>query len=269
MHLQIRYACRIDNPVINNNKMRKNVVVTGGAQGIGKIVSLYLLQKGYCVTVWDNDKEALGEMVEENKQPDLRLDMVDVSDEEQVKSALQKSVGKFGRIDGLVNNAMIAANKPISELGLDEWNKVLAVNLTGPFLCVKYAVEELKKTHGVIINMCSTRTLQSEPNTEAYTTAKGGLLSMTHALAMSLGPQVRVNAISPGWIDVSAIRKKSAADQYPLSEADHQQHPAGRVGKGQDVANMIYFLLQPENDFITGQNFVIDGGMTKKMIYIE
>ena len=269
MYFQVWYTCRIDNPVINNNTMKKHVVITGGAQGIGKIVSLNLLEKGYSVTVWDNDQEALEELAEENKQPDLRLDKVDVSDEEQVKSALQKSVGEFGRIDGLVNNAMISANKPISELGLDEWNKVLAVNLTGPFLCVKYAAGELKKAHGVIINMCSTRALQSEPNTEAYSATKGGLLSMTHALAMSLGPEVRVNAISPGWIDVSAIRKKSAANQYPLSEADHRQHPAGRVGNGQDIANMIYFLLQAENDFITGQNFVIDGGMTKKMIYVE
>lgn len=164
---------------------------------------------------------------------------------------------------------MIAANKPIRELELDEWNRVLAVNLTGPFLCSKYAAEELKKVRGVIINMCSTRAIQSEPNTEAYSATKGGLLSMTHALAMSLGPEIRVNAISPGWIDVSAIRKKSAANQYPLSEADHRQHPAGRVGNAQDIANMVYFLLQAENDFITGQNFVIDGGMTKKMIYVE
>lgn len=249
--------------------MEKHVLITGGAQGIGKIVSLYLLQKGYGVTVWDNDKEALDEMANECQEASLKIDCVDVSDEGQVKMALKNALIEFGRLDGLVNNAMIAANKPIRELELDEWNRVLAVNLTGPFLCSKYAAEELKKVRGVIINMCSTRAIQSEPNTEAYSATKGGLLSMTHALAMSLGPEIRVNAISPGWIDVSAIRKKSAANQYPLSEADHRQHPAGRVGNAQDIANMVYFLLQAENDFITGQNFVIDGGMTKKMIYVE
>ena len=94
-----------------------------------------------------------------------------------------------------------------------------------------------------------------------------GLLAMTHALALSLGPDVRVNAISPGWIDVSGVKKKSAAKQYELREDDHAQHPAGRVGKAEDIANMVLFLLNPDNDFITGQNFVVDGGMTKKMIY--
>jgi len=146
---------------------------------------------------------------------------------------------------------------------------VVAVNLTGPFLCTKYAADELKKTKGAIVNICSTRALQSEPNTEAYSATKGGLLAMTHALAMSLGPDVRVNAVSPGWIDVSAVKKKSLAQQYSISSEDHAQHPAGRVGKAEDIANMIEFLLRPENDFITGQNFVVDGGMTKKMIYVE
>jgi NAD(P)-dependent dehydrogenase (short-subunit alcohol dehydrogenase family) len=126
----------------------------------------------------------------------------------------------------------------------------------------------LKTTKGSIVNIGSTRALQSEQNTEAYSASKGGILALTHALAVSLGPEIRVNCISPGWIDVSGVKKKSAANQIELSGADNEQHPAGRVGKPEDIANMVLFLLNPENDFITGQNFIVDGGMTRKMIYI-
>lgn len=116
--------------------------------------------------------------------------------------------------------------------------------------------------------MASTRAFQSEANTEAYSASKGGIVALTHALAASLGPDVKVNSISPGWIDVSAAKKKALAQQYEFRPEDHTQHPAGRVGKAQDIANMMLFLLKPENDFITGQNFVVDGGMTTKMIYV-
>ena len=109
---------------------------------------------------------------------------------------------------------------------------------------------------------------QSEANTEAYSASKGGILALTHALAVSLGPDVCVNAISPGWIDVSAYKKSSIAIKEELTEADHFQHPAGRVGTPGDIARMIEFLTDEQNNFITGQNFIIDGGMTRKMIYV-
>jgi len=249
--------------------MRKHIVVTGGTQGIGKVVSLYLLEKGCRVTILEIDNEAINEMNAEIRHEDLQIVEADVSKEQQVKAALELAVESFGSIDVLINNAMIDANKPVEELKLEEWEQVIAVNLTGPFLCAKHSAKSLRKTSGCIINICSTRALQSEPNTEAYSASKGGLLALTHSLAMSLGPEVRVNAISPGWIDVSAIHKKSIARQVSLSEEDHRQHPVGRVGKPEDIANMIWFLVQPENDFITGQNFIVDGGMTKKMIYVE
>ena len=247
--------------------MKKNIIITGGAQGIGKITARELLDHGYAVTVFDVDEEAVQEMIKKIQSPDLLVLKADVADETQVISSMKASIEKFGRVDGLVNNAMVHAGKPVGELTLDEWSRVLAVNLTGPFLCSKHAEKELRKNRGAIINICSTRALQSEANTEAYSASKGGLLSLTHALAVSFGPDVRVNAISPGWIDVSAVKKKSVASQVPLSVEDHRQHPAGRVGKAEDIANMVLFLLDPKNDFITGQNFVIDGGMTKKMIY--
>ena len=147
-------------------------------------------------------------------------------------------------------------------------NRVIGTNLTGTFLCAKYAAPFLNDSKGSIINISSTRAFQSEPNTEAYSASKGGILALTHALALSLGPDIRANCISLGWIDVSGIKKKSKANQIKLSEADHLQHPAARVGKPEDISNMVLFLLNPENDFITAQNFIIDGGMTKKMIYV-
>ena len=246
---------------------KKNIIVTGGAQGIGKIMTLELLKNDYAVTVLEVDGEAVQELKEEYKSSDLLVLPTDVASEKQVEEAMKKAVAKFGRIDGVINNAVVHIWKTIGELSVAEWNNALAVNLTGPFLCTKNAEPELRKNKGAIINICSTRALQSEPNTESYSASKGGLLAMTHALAMSLAPDVRVNAISPGWIDVSAVKKKSEAKQYEFREIDHEQHPAGRVGKAEDIANMVLFLLNPENDFITGQNFVIDGGMTKKMIY--
>jgi NAD(P)-dependent dehydrogenase (short-subunit alcohol dehydrogenase family) len=248
--------------------MTKNIIVTGGAQGIGKIVTQHLLKNGYNVSVFEIDTEAIEEFREEETLEKPVFFPCDISKENEVKKAFKSSIERFDQIDGLVNNAAIARNKPVTELSLAEWQRVIDVNLTGTFLCAKHAAPFLKATNGSIINLCSTRAFQSEPNTEAYSASKGGVFALTHALAMSLGPEVRVNCISPGWIDVSGIRKKSESKPYQVTEADKNQHPAGRVGNGSDIARMILFLLNPENSFITGQNFVVDGGMTKKMIYV-
>jgi NAD(P)-dependent dehydrogenase (short-subunit alcohol dehydrogenase family) len=246
----------------------KNIIVTGGAKGIGKIISRQLLEKGFCVSVFDIDEEAILEFKEENNNENLAFFLTDVSDEQNVRNSILQSTEKFGIISGLINNAAIQINKPVTELTLEEWNRVIGTNLTGAFCCAKYAAPIIKNSKGSIINISSTRAFQSEQNTEAYSASKGGILSLTHALAISLGPEIKVNCISPGWIDVSEIKKKTNANQIELSDADHLQHPAGRVGKPEDIANMVLFLLNPKNDFITGQNFIIDGGMTKKMIYV-
>jgi len=248
--------------------MKKNVIITGGAQGIGKTMVLSLLNQGYAVSVFEIDEEAIAEFQEEIPNEVVAMYNVDVSDEQSIQKAIEASVKRFGNIYALINNAAILHNKPISELSLDEWNRVIGTNLTGTFICAKHASPHLKTSKGRIINMASTRALQSEPDTEAYSASKGGIMALTHALAASLGPDVKVNSISPGWIDVSAAKKKANATQYQFRPEDHAQHPAGRVGKAQDIANMMLFLLKPENDFITGQNFVIDGGMTTKMIYM-
>ena len=248
--------------------MTKNIIVTGGAQGIGKIITQHLLKESFCVSVFEIDTEAIEEFREEETSEKLAFFSCDVSKENEVEKSMKSSAEKFGHIDGLVNNAAILNNKPVTELTLEEWKRVIDVNLTGTFLCAKHAVSYLKTANGSIINLCSTRAFQSEPDTEAYSASKGGIYALTHALAMSLGPEIRVNCISPGWIDVSGIRKKSEAKPYQITEADKKQHPAGRVGNGSDIARMVLFLLNHENSFITGQNFVVDGGMTKKMIYV-
>ncbi len=208
--------------------MNKNIIVTGGAQGIGKITALELLKKGYAVSVFEIDEEAIDEFKVEADSTNIAFFTTDVSDEKSVQQSVRDTAKKFGNISGLVNNAAIQIDMPITQLSIDEWNRVIGVNLTGAFLCSKHAAPFLKKANGSIINICSTRAFQSEANTEAYSASKGGIFSLTHALAMSLGPEIRVNCISPGWIDVTNIKKKSHAKQYPMREEDHSQHPAGR-----------------------------------------
>lgn len=247
--------------------MNPHIIITGGAQGIGKITSIELLKQGYYISVFDQDIEALEELKTEIDSEKCSLHHVDVANEKEVVNAIGESLKIFGSLYGLINNAGISINKPIPELTLNEWQKVIGTNLTGAFICSKYALPYLKKSKGCIINLASTRAFQSEPNTEAYAASKGGVFAFTHALAMSAAPNVKVNCISPGWIDVSGVKKSSVAHQAILSQNDHEQHPAGRVGNGQDIARTILFLLDKRNDFITAQNFVIDGGMMRKMIY--
>ncbi len=248
----------------------KTAIITGGGQGIGRVVTQYLLTHGYRVAIWEADTEALSELREAFKASSSKLLFVscDVSSENNVRKAVEQTISHFGQIDTLINNAAIMIERPLDKLTSEEWNRVIGTNLTGAFLCAKHTAPHLANQKGSIINMCSTRAFQSEPDTFAYSASKGGLLALTHSLAISLGPDVRVNAISPGWIDVSALKKKGKAKAEELSQEDHLQHPAGRVGQADDVARMILFLIAPENSFITGQNFVVDGGMTRKMIYV-
>lgn len=250
-------------------KQQLTAVITGGAQGIGRIIADFLEEEGWYISVWDNDSEALEEERQRWKSRKTRIGIeCDVTCAGSVQAALEQTINKFERLDLLVNNAAIAANKPITELQVPEFRKVIDVNLTGPFICSKFCVPELVKTKGSIINISSTRAFQSEPNTEAYSASKGGVYALTHSLAVSLGPEVRVNSISPGWIDVSAIRKTANAQQENLSGADHLQHPAGRVGDPVDIARAVLYLADPRNDFVTAQNITVDGGMTRKMIYV-
>ncbi|MEJ2509457.1 MAG: SDR family oxidoreductase, partial [Gammaproteobacteria bacterium] len=224
------------------------------------------------VTVTDIDAEAGRECTAEfgDSGPFVFIE-ADVRREEAVAASIREAIARFGRLDGLVNNAGLASphRGSLEELPLGEWQRVIDTNLTGAFLTAKHAAPHLRPTRGAIVNIASTRALQSEADTEAYSASKGGLLALTHAMAVSLGPDIRVNCISPGWIDVSEWKKRSERHPAVLREVDHTQHPVGRVGVPPDVAAMAAFLLGEEAGFITGQNFVVDGGMTRKMIYEE
>ncbi len=243
-------------------------IITGGGQGIGKAVAKRMLEAGATVVIAEIDEEAAREV--EHEYADLGTVCfipADVTDEASIKALMEETYRQFGRIDILMNNAGISANRPIADLSLEAWNKVIAINLTGTFLCSKHAAPYLATHKGVIVNMGSTRALMSEPYTEAYSASKGGIVALTHALAISLGPSVRVNCISPGWIEVSPWKKKKFRKMPGITEADSLQHPVGRVGTPEDIASLVCYLASAESGFITGANLVVDGGMTRKMIY--
>jgi len=232
---------------------QKTVLVTGGAQGIGRAIAALLWARGYRVAIADLEAPA-------RKNEVFFFHRTDVAREAAVRACVRAVVKRFGRLDALVNNAGLAGpqDPPVDKLPLARWNRRIAVNLTGPFLMAKHCAPHLRRARGAIVNIASTRAVQSEPNTEAYSASKGGLVALTHALAISLGPRVRVNCVSPGWIAHAPVRRK-----------DHAQHPVGRVGNDEDVAQLVAFLLSEAAGFATGQNFLLDGGMTRKMIYLE
>ncbi|WP_163855048.1 glucose 1-dehydrogenase [Paenibacillus elgii] len=251
--------------------MRKVAAVTGGAQGIGKAVALEFVKAGYEVSVADTDKEAGMELMEQVRSLGGKgmFLPVDVAEETEVERWFKLMLDDFGRIDVLVNNAGIGMNGPMLELPLESFDRVLNVNLRGTFVCSQLAGRAMKRQGGgVILNMASTRALMSEAGTEAYSASKGGLLALTHAMAVSLGPYgIRVNAVSPGWIETADWQKASKRRRPLHSERDRLQHPAGRVGTPTDIAAACLYLAGDGAGFITGQNLVVDGGMTVKMIY--
>ncbi|HEX6317665.1 MAG TPA: SDR family oxidoreductase [Burkholderiales bacterium] len=229
---------------------QKTALVTGAARGIGAGIARLLAERGYAVAVADLEDPRSGNF----------FVRTDVSSEPSVRGCVRAVLRELGRLDALVNNAGITGPQsgPVEKLALAEWNRRIGTNLTGVFLMTKHCVPHLRKARGAIVNIASTRALQSEPDTEAYAASKGGVVALTHALAMSLGPQVRVNCISPGWIARQKLRKK-----------DHAQHPVGRAGRDQDIAQLTAYLISDAAGFITGQNFIADGGMTRKMIYLD
>jgi NAD(P)-dependent dehydrogenase (short-subunit alcohol dehydrogenase family) len=248
----------------------KSALVTGGGQGIGKAIALTLLERGMRVVIAEADAEAGAETARDYMDKgDIAFVETDVSREADLRRALDETETRFGGLDALVNNAGINVVKPLAELTLDEWRRVIDTNLTSHMLLAKHAAPALKARNGAIVNIASTRALMSEPNTESYAASKGGIVALTHALAASLGPDIRVNCISPGWIDVSGWKKSANRKQAKLRAEDHAQHLAGRVGRPEDIASLVAYLIGPEAGFITGANFVVDGGMTRKMIYAE
>ena len=220
----------------------KVAVVTGGAQGIGRAIAREFAQNGARVAVID---------VQENP-----YFVGDVGDEGALERFAAKVVADFGRVDFLIHNAP-PPMKGIDSCSYEEFLCSLRVGVAAPFYLTKLFLPHFAPG-AAIVNISSTREFMSQPQTESYTAAKGGIAALTHALAVSLAGRVRVNSISPGWIDTSFRR---------YTGPDATQQPAGRVGDPLDIANMALYLCSDKAGFITGENICIDGGMTRQMIY--
>jgi NAD(P)-dependent dehydrogenase (short-subunit alcohol dehydrogenase family) len=245
--------------------MSKTVIVTGGSKGIGKEIVLQYANKGFNVVIADIDQEAGQEIEKECQSQSLHVCFIktDVSQVAEIEFLMKETKNRFHTIDILINNAGISKWVSLYEITVEEWEKVITTNLRSVMFASREAAKFMKENHGgKIINIASTRALMSEVNSEAYAATKGGIVAMTHALAASLGEdKIQVNAISPGWIETS--------DYQSLRDNDHTQHLSKRVGKPADIAKACLYLTDEGNDFVTGINLIIDGGMTKKMIYEE
>jgi NAD(P)-dependent dehydrogenase (short-subunit alcohol dehydrogenase family) len=234
----------------------RSAIVTGAARGIGAAVARRLAGEGWRVVGADKDAEAIAALAAETGAVAVEGDVTSEADVERLVAVTR---ARTGRIDAIVSNAGVGGFKPLRETTLESWNQVLATNLTATFLLARAAADDLARARGAIVTIASTRAHMSEPDTLAYSASKGGLVALTHALAITLAPEVRVNCISPGWIDTGR--------HGPLRASDHAQHPAGRVGRPQDVAAAVSYLLSEDARFVTGAELIVDGGMTRKMIY--
>ena len=242
----------------------KVVIVTGAGRGIGRCIALTYASEGAAIVIAERDDASGAEtarMIAESGG-DASFVHTDVSIPGEVSAMVTRAATLYGRIDVVVNNAGFGIWKSPLDLAVEEWDTVINTNLRGAFLCAREAARFMKETGGgSIINIASTRAFMSEPGSEAYAASKGGIAALTHAMAASLAPYaVRVNCISPGWIETG--------DYDALRTEDHRQHFSGRVGRPEDIANACLFLSSDGNEFINGENIIIDGGMTRKMIYI-
>lgn len=252
----------------------KTAIVTGGAQGIGRAIVDHFLEQGWRVAVWDKDEDAIADLTAVHEGEPLLATRCDVGREADVGAAFEElsawqATEELG-FDLLVNNAGIASPQagPIEELPLVDWQAWIDASLTSAFLCSRALIPDLRMRKGAIVNIASTRAVMSEPNSEPYAAAKGGLLALTHALAISLGPDVRVNAVLPGWIETGPWQKPSQREDNPEHrDVDRDQHPVGRIGTPADIVAAVDYLASDKAGFVTGQHFAIDGGMTVKMIY--
>lgn len=237
--------------------MNKTIIVTGAAKGIGLAIAKKAISKGYQVIGIDIDRDEM------KKYKALPVDYyyADLSDEISIIELMENIKKKYSQIHALINNAGIADpnQKPILELSLEDWNKMIATNLSSMFLMVKYFSDLFVLKESSIVNISSIRAFFSEANTEAYSAAKAGVIGLTHALANSFAHKFRVNAISPGWIQTGV--------SAPHSKENDDEHLVGRIGQVDDVANLVMYLISEEASFITGQNFMLDGGVSVKLPY--
>ncbi|MDR2578114.1 MAG: SDR family oxidoreductase [Chitinispirillales bacterium] len=243
------------------NYKSKFAVVTGGVSGIGRCIAEVFLHVGADVAVIDVDK-AEGEEFQ-GLYPDLRFFHGDIGD----KSALEGFVKALRQpVDFLVNNACVGRKGLLSECSWEDFEYVQRVGVTAPYYLASLLLKgNMLAPNAAIVNIASTRAFQSQEDTESYTAAKGGIVALTHAMAVSLAGKARVNSVSPGWIDVGMYHKEIKPGEH--SAQDHAQHPAKRMGKAEDIAGIVLYLCGDQAEFITGENITVDGGMSKLMVY--
>lgn len=246
--------------------LNKTVIVTGAGNGIGKGIALLYAEKGANVVLADIDEKAGLETVTMIKEQGGEATFVktDVRQEKDLVRLMDIANETYGQINILINNAGKSLFKSPFDVSIEEWDDMINTNLRSVFLATREAAKYMRhnKEGGSIVNLASTRAVMSEPNSETYAATKGGIVALTHAFAASLSEdRITVNAISPGWIETGDYRS--------LREIDHEQHLSRRVGKPDDIARACLYLTAKENDFVTGINLIVDGGMTRKMIYEE
>lgn len=249
--------------------MKKNIVITGGASGIGRCLVEYFSAQGNKIYFIDQNRERTEQLLLGMHEKNVQVFgyIGDLAEKEVLEDFAQEVLKEFPEgIHYLINNACLTLGGILEDCNYDQFLYVQRVGVVAP-----YMLTLLFKNHfcglGSIINLSSTRAFQSQPNTESYTAAKGGITALTHSLAISLKGIARVNSIAPGWIDTSAYQGDDSNKTVETSSADKTQHPSQRIGHPLDVARLIEFLCEDKNTFINGENITIDGGMSKLMVY--
>ena len=261
----------------------RTFLITGAARGIGRGLSRLLLQNGHRVYLLDNNVEELTHTIHRLESLSFKIgehfftDHVDIRDPAQIKTAVDTVKKEFaGHLDCLINNAAytnsVGQGTTLEGMTVEEWNKSIETNLTAPMLLSQACLPMLRRSKGCIIHVSSTRAFQAEPNHEAYSATKAGLIGLMQSMAVSLAPdQIRVNAILPGWIHVENENKKADEAgikwEEGLTQDDMKWQLTGRVGKVEDIEAAVRYLV--ESDGVTGVEMVVDGGVTRKMVYPE
>jgi NAD(P)-dependent dehydrogenase (short-subunit alcohol dehydrogenase family) len=249
---------------------KKTLIVTGGAYGIGRAVVRYFAARGYAVAIADIDSDkgrALEDAIRREGGGALYI-RTDVTDEDSVRGLMERVITEWGRIDVLCNNAGIEIYHAAHEYSSAEWDRVLDTNLRGGFLCAKYALPELRRSQGAIVNIASVQAVASERNLSAYAASKAGLLAFTRGMAIEYARDgVRVNAVCPGAVHTGLMESylASQGDQQAMIRAMSEAIPMGRIGRPEDIASVVWFLASPEASYVTGAFLAVDGGVLAKI----